>query len=106
MLRKLLTTLAPVPRPVVRFNGMSDPELFDAIRDGDAEAVRALLPGYPINSQHGTYRASALYKAMSAMSGVSVRIIDLLLDAGADSSFLAKGSPETLAVLARCAGHN
>lgn len=85
---------------------MSDPELFNAIQDGDVEAVRALLPGYLIISQHGTFGVSALYKAMSAMVGVSVRIIDLLLDAGADSFFHADSSPETLAVLARCAGRN
>lgn len=60
------------------------PALIEAIREGDADSVRALLPGYAINSQHGAFRTSALYEAMSAMFGVSVEIIDLLLDAGAD----------------------
>ncbi len=81
------------------------PAVFKAIEDGDVDAVRALLPGYEINAQHGQYRVSALYHAMSAMFGVSVEIIELLLDAGADPR-IGIGDQNVLSGLAfgRCDG--
>ncbi|MFK7937810.1 MAG: hypothetical protein AB8B82_00405 [Roseovarius sp.] len=60
------------------------PDLFDAIEDCDVEAVRAALAGWGINEQVGEFDSSALYHAMSCMFGVSLEVINLLLDAGAD----------------------
>lgn len=61
-----------------------NPDIFDAIEDCDADAVRAALADWDINQQIGEFDSSALYHAMSCMFGVSLEVITLLLDAGAD----------------------
>lgn len=68
------------------------PEIFDAIEDGDVARVKAALRDWDVNRGHGEYDATALYRAMSNMFGVSLEIAHLLLDAGADP---AKGLTQT-----------
>ncbi|QGX98202.1 ankyrin repeat domain-containing protein [Roseovarius faecimaris] len=60
------------------------PVIFEAIDDADPEAVRAALASWEINTQVGEFDQTALYRAMSCMFGVSLEVITLLLDAGAD----------------------
>ncbi|CUI81864.1 hypothetical protein [Cognatishimia activa] len=60
--------------------------IFEAIDDCDLEAVRAALSDWDINKQIGQYDKTALYAAMSNMLGVSLDVISLLLDHGADPS--------------------
>lgn len=60
-----------------------EPQIFDAIERGDLDAVRAALQDCDVNATHGEYNATALYRAMSGFE-VSLDIITLLLDAGAD----------------------
>lgn len=61
-----------------------NPQIFDAIDDGDASAVTVALAGWEINATHGEYESTALYHAMSCMFGVSLDVVNLLLDRGAD----------------------
>lgn len=60
------------------------PPIFDAIDDGDPEAVNAALADWDIDRRHGAYESTALYHAMSCSHGASLEVITLLLDAGAD----------------------
>lgn len=60
------------------------PAIFEAIDDCELEAVRAALSDWDINAQIGQYDKTALYAAMSNMTGVSLDVITLLLDHGAD----------------------
>lgn len=68
------------------------PDIFDAIEERDVEAVRAALQKWEINESFGEHECTALYKSMSAMFGVSLEVIDLLLDSGADPN---KGLTDT-----------
>ncbi len=61
-----------------------DPPVFDAISDGNVAAVVAALEDWEINTPHGEFQTTALYKAMSCMFGVSLDVVRLLLDRGAD----------------------
>lgn len=61
-----------------------EPAIFEAIDDCDLEAVCAALGDWEINKQIGQYHKTALYAAMSNMLGVSLDVITLLLDHGAD----------------------
>ncbi len=63
-----------------------NPPIFDAIDDGDLAAVETALADWGIHDTHGEYKATALYHAMSCMFGVSLPIVRLLLDRGADPS--------------------
>lgn len=60
------------------------PEIFNAIEDGDTTLVKQALGTWDVNATHGQFEKTALYATMSNMFGVSVEIADLLLDAGAD----------------------
>ena len=61
-----------------------NPKIFDAIDDGDLDAVKAALTSWDVNATHGEFECTALYQAMSNMFGVSPPMAHLLLDAGAD----------------------
>lgn len=61
-----------------------NPKIFDAIDDGDVSAVIVALDDWEINATHGEYDSTALYHAMSCMFGVSLDVVRLLLDRGAD----------------------
>ncbi|WP_171212657.1 ankyrin repeat domain-containing protein [Ruegeria sp. HKCCA5426] len=61
-----------------------EPLIFDAISDGDLGAVADALDHWEINATHGELEATALYMAMSCMFGVSLEVVRLLLDRGAD----------------------
>lgn len=61
-----------------------NPEIFDAIDNGDIDAIKAALSDWDINATHGEFECTALYQAMSNMFGVSLPVVTLLLDAGAD----------------------
>ena len=61
-----------------------NPDIFDAIDDADVAAVEAALADWEINQTHGEFASTALYHAMSCMFGVSLPIVNLLLDRGAD----------------------
>ena len=73
-----------------------NPEIFDAIDDGDVEAVKAALADWEINATHGEFECTALYHAMANMCGVSLPVVTLLLNAGADPKL---GLGETTNVL-------
>lgn len=60
------------------------PVIFDAIEDQDLDAVRLELKTWDVNQTFGEYDCTALYHAMSCMFGISLDVINLLLDAGAD----------------------
>lgn len=61
------------------------PEIFQAIECCDIDAVLAQLKTYDVNSQHGQYGKTALYRAVTPMAGdASFPIMHALLDAGAD----------------------
>jgi hypothetical protein len=61
-----------------------DPDIFDAIEDCDPDAVRAALRTWDVNTQIGEFDSTALYRAMSCCFGISLEVITVLLDAGAD----------------------
>lgn len=61
-----------------------NPAIFDAIDDENLDQLRQELAFSDINAQYGKYKSSALYHALSSMHGVSLEIVNLLLDAGAD----------------------
>lgn len=60
------------------------PEIFDALEDNDIPAIKSALEGWDVNARHGQFDKTALYAAVSNMFGVSLEVIDLLLDAEAD----------------------
>ena len=60
------------------------PEIFDAIEDCDIQAVRTALASGDVNARYGQFGCTPLYRAMSCLTGTSLEVIDLLLDAGAD----------------------
>jgi len=62
-----------------------NPDIFDAVDAGDLEEIRAALALWDVNQTFGQYGSTALYRAMSGSNSVSLEVIDLLLDAGADS---------------------
>ena len=61
-----------------------EPEIFDAIQEGDAAGVTAALKTWDVNAQHGQFAKTALYEAVSGFGDCSLEIATLLLDAGAD----------------------
>lgn len=61
-----------------------NPDIFDAIEDCDPDAVRSALETWDVNTQIGEFDSTALYRAMSCCFGISLEVITLLLDAGAD----------------------
>ena len=63
-----------------------NPPIFDAIDDGDVAAVEDALKSWEVNATHGEFDSTALYHAMSCMFGVSLPVVGLLLDRGADPS--------------------
>ena len=63
-----------------------NPEIFDLIDDNDPAGVEAALQSWEVNATHGEFDCTALYHAMSCMFGVSLPIVTLLLDKGADPS--------------------
>lgn len=66
------------------------PALFDAIEAGSVRAVRTALKSCDVNEVHGQFQISALYRALSACH-VSLKIVNLLLDAGADPQIGMRG---------------
>lgn len=69
-----------------------EPEIFDAIDDGDVEAVKAALAEWDINARHGQFSKTALYQAVSGFGERPLEMANLLLDHGADP---CKGLAET-----------
>ncbi len=61
-----------------------NPAIFDAIDDGDVDAVNAALADWQVNAMHGEFDKTALYHAMAHTSGLSIPVVTVLLDAGAD----------------------
>ncbi len=68
----------------VRASHLPSPAIFDAIDDADATAVRKELVSWDVNRAVGAYESTALYHAMSNTCGMSLEIVEILLDAGAD----------------------
>ncbi|SHG97798.1 hypothetical protein [Marivita hallyeonensis] len=60
------------------------PPLFDAIETGDVSQIRAALHGCDVNARFGEYDKTALYHAVTELDGLSLEVVHLLLDAGAD----------------------
>ncbi len=61
-----------------------NPDICTAIEDHDIDAMRKALQHWDVNRTFGEFNSTALYHAMSCMFGISLDIIHLLLDAGAD----------------------
>lgn len=66
------------------FDSAPEPEIFDALEDNDISAIKSALKDWDVNERHGQHDKTVLYDAVSNMFGVSLEVIDLLLDAGAD----------------------
>src|SRR5215213_3897142 len=76
-------------------------ELFEAIDDGDVEAVRELIRGgVDVNVKHGILEEPALLKAAEADSS---EILDALVGAGADVDAADFGGTTALVEAARSA---
>ena len=73
-----------------------NPPIFDAIDDGDVNAVREELERWKVNMRVGPFQSTALYHAMSNSLGFSLDVVTLLLDAGADPN---KGLSRTAAMV-------
>lgn len=58
--------------------------LFDAIETGDLSTIRAALEGCDVNARLGKFGETALYHAVTDMEGMSLDVVHLLLDEGAD----------------------
>lgn len=61
-----------------------DPPIFDAIKTRDIAELKRLLETVDVNARYGEYDATALYRALSSMDGISEDVVTVLLDAGAD----------------------
>lgn len=61
-----------------------EPDLFDAIEDGDLDRVAEGLKSWDVNRPFGKYEKTPLYAAMSNMFDASLATMTFLLDAGAD----------------------
>lgn len=62
------------------------PAIFDAIEDQDRAAITDALKTWDINEGVGEHQSTALYHAMAHSFGVSLDVMHLLLDGGADVS--------------------
>ncbi|NNL18474.1 MAG: hypothetical protein HKP37_07010 [Boseongicola sp.] len=87
-LEDMATSVANPAVAQIMYEGMTkavepNPEIFDAIDDGDVAAIEQALLSWDINQTHGEYDSTALYHAMAGFE-VSLEVIDFLLDAGAD----------------------
>ncbi|MEM9591960.1 MAG: hypothetical protein AAF967_11555 [Pseudomonadota bacterium] len=63
-----------------------NPEIFNAIESNEIDQIEKALTECDINQTYGELECTALYHAMSNMFGVSLAVVNLLLDKGADPS--------------------